>query len=136
MRRDAFRLCRLKDAPVNNERRHHLRIAFDAPAELTTDLGVLQVMVMDLSLKGALVTLPLQGTLGVGTYCGLRIVLSEGGDRIAMMARVAQIQGKYAGLKIRSIDLDSVSHLRRLIELNAGDPGLLDRELRALVAPR
>lgn len=122
---------------MTTERRQHTRIAFDAPAELTTDLGVLSVMVMDLSLKGALVTLPLQGTLGVGTYCGLKIALAGAGagERISMMARVAQIQGKYAGLKIRSIDLDSVSHLRRLIELNAGDPTLLDRELRSLVAP-
>jgi len=26
------------------------------------------------------------------------------------------------------IDMDSITHLRRLIELNAGDPGLLQRE--------
>jgi len=30
------------------------------------------------------------------------------------------------------IDLDSISHLRRLVELNLGDEALLERELAAL----
>jgi hypothetical protein len=37
-------------------------------------------------------------------------------------------------LLCESIDLDSITHLRRLVELNAGDPALLERELTALVA--
>jgi hypothetical protein len=29
--------------------------------------------------------------------------------------------------------LDSITHLRRLVELNSGDPALLDREFSSLV---
>jgi hypothetical protein len=32
-----------------------------------------------------------------------------------------------------NIDVDSVTHLRRLVALNSGDPKLLDRELAALL---
>ncbi|MCG8610315.1 MAG: hypothetical protein MI864_07240, partial [Pseudomonadales bacterium] len=31
------------------------------------------------------------------------------------------------------IDLDSITHLKRLIELNVGDPSLIERELSALI---
>jgi len=39
-----------------------------------------------------------------------------------------------AGMICRSIDLDSITHLRRLIAMNTGDPTLLQRELQSLVA--
>ena len=35
-------------------------------------------------------------------------------------------------LEFSSVDLDSFSQLKRLIELNLGDPALLNRELSAL----
>ena len=37
------------------------------------------------------------------------------------------------GIACRSIDLDSITVLRRLIELNLGDAALLERDLQALV---
>jgi hypothetical protein len=36
------------------------------------------------------------------------------------------------GLQWRNIDVDSLTHLRRLLELNLNDPSLLDRELADL----
>ena len=39
---------------------------------------------------------------------------------------------KLLGLLFHTIDLDSVTHLRRLIELQLGDPALLQRDLAAL----
>jgi hypothetical protein len=36
------------------------------------------------------------------------------------------------GFVCQYIDLDSISHLRRLVELNLGDGSLLERELAAL----
>ena len=38
----------------------------------------------------------------------------------------------HLGFVCRHIDLDSISHLRRLVELNLGDESLLERELAAL----
>ena len=39
------------------ERRHYVRVQFDAPAVLTLATAAFNVQVLDLSLKGALITL-------------------------------------------------------------------------------
>jgi hypothetical protein len=44
------------------------------------------------------------------------------------------VEGRHAGVLCRSIDLESITHLRRLIEVNLGDPAASDRELKALIA--
>jgi hypothetical protein len=50
-----------------------------------------------------------------------------------MSTTVTHVAGRRVGLRCDNIDIDSVTHLRRLVELNAGDPNLLDRELSALI---
>ncbi|MFT4243339.1 MAG: PilZ domain-containing protein [Acidovorax sp.] len=117
-----------------HERRHFVRVGFDAPALLTTASAAYSVHVQDLSLKGALLLVPAQASLEPGALCQLTIPLADTGNHIAMSAAVAHLQGRHAGLLCRGIDLDSVTHLRRLIELQLGDPALLERDLGELVA--
>lgn len=114
------------------ERRHFIRISFDAPARLTTVDSSLKVFVQDLSLKGALVVLPEPTELPPGLLCQLQISLANVGAHIAMACEVAYAQGPFTGLLCREIDLDSVTHLRRLIELQLGAPELLERDLGEL----
>jgi hypothetical protein len=45
---------------------------------------------------------------------------------------LTRAQPQSLGFVCRHIDLDSISHLRRLVELNLGDEQLLERELAAL----
>jgi hypothetical protein len=42
---------------------------------------------------------------------------------------VVHQDGQHIGIKCRHIDVDSLTRLRRLVELNLGDATLLDREL-------
>ena len=121
---------------MTDERRHHSRIAFHTPATLVFPERSLDVVVLDISLKGALIRLPAGSAIESGALCLLHVQLNETGinDRISMEARVAHGEGRYAGLLCVTIDLDSVTHLRRLVELNLGDSQLLDRELSALIA--
>lgn len=114
------------------ERRHFVRVNFDAPALLTTGQGAYSVQVLDLSLKGALVLLPAEAPLMQGKPCQLTVPLADS-NHIAMTMNVAHIEGLHAGLRCTSIDLDSVTHLRRLIELQLGDPTLLERDLGELL---
>ena len=114
------------------ERRHFVRVNFDAPALLTTSREAFSVQVLDLSLKGALLRAPAQANLEAGTTCQLTIPLAETGNHIAMSAEVAHVEGTHTGLLCKGIDLDSVTHLRRLIELQLGDPALLERDLGEL----
>lgn len=115
------------------ERRHYVRVHFDAPALLTTQRDAFSVQVLDLSLKGALVRMPVETVLEPGTICQLTMPLADSGNHIAMSAEVAHLQGTHTGLLCTSIDLDSVTHLRRLIELQLGDPALLERDLAELI---
>lgn len=117
-----------------HERRHFVRVGFDAPALLTTGQGAFSVHVQDLSLKGALLMLPPEADLRSGMPCQLTVQLAETNCHIAMGAEVAHVEGLHAGLLCRGIDLDSVTHLRRLIELQLGDPALLERDLAELSA--
>lgn len=119
---------------MSDERRHYSRIAFHAPAQLTLPDRDLDVVVLDLSLKGALARLPADVQLSDGTPCTLCVHLDEEGDLIRMETRVTHVEGRYAGLSCHSIDLDSVTHLRRLVELNLGSEELLERELSALLS--
>ncbi|MFT5656662.1 MAG: hypothetical protein ACI9XU_002390 [Arenicella sp.] len=52
---------------------------------------------------------------------------------IKMSAAVAHIDGGSIGFICKNIDLDSISHLKRLVELNLGDEALLHRELASLI---
>ena len=119
-----------------DERRQHSRIAFHSRATLAFADHSLDVVVLDLSLKGALVRLPADVLVETNAICILHVHLNETemNDQISMEARVAHCEGRYAGLLCLAIDIDSVTHLRRLVELNLGDPNLLERELTALIA--
>ena len=121
----------------SDDRRHHSRITFHTTAHLLLGDQRIEVKVLDLSLKGALIQLP--GT-GFGDRaaselaCRLSIGLDDTeSDQIRMETQVAHAHGNRIGLLCTNIDLDSVTHLRRLVELNLGDPGLLERELSALI---
>jgi hypothetical protein len=112
-----------------HERRHFVRVSFDAPALLTTAHGAFSVHVVDVSLNGALLTAPSMAELSVGMPCQLTIPLADTGTHIAMSAEVAHLRDGAAGLQCRDIDLDSVTHLRKIIELQLGDPALIERDL-------
>ena len=124
------------NAEQPDDRRQFSRIAFHTPARLDSTDSRIDVVVLDISLKGALIRLPAETALNDGAVCVLRIHLdeAESGDLISMDTRVAHVEGSKVGLLCQTIDIDSVTHLRRLVELNLGDPILLDREFSALVA--
>jgi hypothetical protein len=115
-----------------HDRRQFWRAHFHSPVQLVLDDRMTEAELCDISLKGALIEVP-EGWPGrTGDRCRLKLELS-GQAAIGMEATLTHLDGRRVGLRCDSIDLDSVTHLRRLVELNAGDPGLLDRELSALL---
>ncbi len=114
-------------------RRQFSRILFQSEAELFTPSGEHTVNVIDISLKGALVRPESKSNIATGTPCTLKLHLAARGTLIRMEATVVHHEGPYLGLSCQEIDLDSLTHLRRLVELNLGDESLLQRELSALL---
>lgn len=119
---------------MTENRRQFSRIRFQTEARLSLPTGESGVEVLDLSLKGALVVSERSLTSTVGSLGTLIIRLDEMGTVIHMDVMVAHQEGTNFGLKCREIDLDSITHLRRLVELNLGDEKLLERELSHLAA--
>ncbi|MEO6281558.1 PilZ domain-containing protein [Roseateles sp.] len=125
---------------MTTERRQFTRIAFAAGAELITTQAQLRCQVIDISLKGVLLQLPDGAAPQAGMPCLVKLPLGTGaGDEgaetvIAMAGELAHVEGRHAGVICRSIDLESITHLRRLIEVNLGDPSASERELKALIA--
>lgn len=119
---------------MNEQRRHYSRIGFDSPARLLIGSESLALRVVDLSLHGALLDLPAESVLPCAAAAELRVNLDQLGTEIRMQTTVVHVEDRRAGLVCVSIDLDSVTHLRRLVELNLGSPDLLQRELSALLS--
>jgi hypothetical protein len=118
----------------SNERRRFWRANFHSGAKLLTDAEEYVVQIEDLSLKGALVSLPEGATIKPDERCRLQVQLAA--DAVIMLwGRIAHIKDRQVGIKGESMDLDSVTHLRRLIELNVGDPVLLEEEISFLLQP-
>ncbi len=119
---------------MSSERRLFARVNFDTMAQLISTGEPKEVHVHDLSFKGALVEAPSGWVAPIGAPCVLRIHLANSDTNITMSAKVAHVEGTHAGLLCQSIDLDSMTHLRQLIQFNLGDPQLLEREFKALAA--
>lgn len=116
----------------NNERRRFIRIQFDAGCELHTSNGPIEVQLVDISLRGALITSSRPLTLAPGETAQLHIYLAND-ILIQMPGTVTHIEADQYGFEAGDMEIESVSHLRRLVELNLGDESLLERELEAML---
>lgn len=114
------------------EKRKFQRINFISKASLQFGGETWQTQVVDLCLKGAMVERPESWNAHQGGQGMLYVHLPDGETRIAMHAHVAHQQDDYLGIGCDFIDIDSITHLRRLVELNSGDAELLERDLEAL----
>ncbi|SDV12466.1 PilZ domain-containing protein [Pseudomonas mucidolens] len=115
-----------------SDRRRFRRIAFDAKTELQQNGQEWSVQLVDLSLKGLLVRRPSPWLGKDAEPFDVDIHLDDDTD-VQMQVRLTHDDHGQLGFVCEHIDLDSISHLRRLIELNLGDPEELERELGALL---
>ena len=113
-------------------KRRFTRIPFAIGATLVCGERRLPAELLDISLKGALLDLSDPGAVGPGETVVLEVHLEDPQAVIVMPARVARLEGRQVGLAAGALDLDSMTRLRRLMELNLGDDDLVHRELAAL----
>ena len=113
------------------ERRLFSRVNFDADTTVRQGGHAWSVVLVDLSLNGLLIEEPFGWRIDETAPLAVTIVL-DGAVEISMMVRWRHSENDHIGFECEHIDIDSVSHLRRLVELNLGDSALLERELAAL----
>ncbi len=124
----------MNQVTTETEQRIHHRVLFDTVASIHINASNMNTQLIDISLKGALIKKPSAWTAEVGDTGQLRLVLSDNVSAISMDIKVAHVEDDHVGFHCEHIDIDSITHLRRLVELNLGDTELLEREFSALRA--
>lgn len=112
------------------------RVPFSAAVTLHLPGKALEVTLLDIALKGALVQTDVPEDIQLQAPCRLLLPLSNDGETIEMAGTVAHLKDCHVGLRCEHIDLASLTLLRRLLELNTGDADLMDRELSQLFSTR
>lgn len=117
----------------SENRRKFQRILFDADTRIEGESGSVTVKLIDISLNGVLIHSIEEWPCTVGDNVSISIQLDKDEEFIIrMQTKVAHIEQDHIGMQCEHIDMDSITHLRRLLELNLGDPSMLERELAAL----
>ncbi|MDR6960251.1 hypothetical protein J2W43_004252 [Pseudomonas brassicacearum] len=115
-----------------SERRRFVRIEFHAKTELTQGPFTWPVKLLDLSLKGLLIEKP-QPWLGNAEKTFMADIHLSNEVEVKMDVRLTHDDHGHLGFVCEHIDLDSIAHLRRLVELNLADHDELEREFAALI---
>ena len=87
---------------------------------------------IDISMRGMLLEVPDKFPLEVGMPFEVQLILSED-ISIEMPCTLVHIEGHQAGFRAEMMSLDSLTNLRRLLELNLADNTEIERELGALI---
>jgi|SRR5690554_2763202 len=118
-----------------DDRRYFSRIPFTADAHVLAEHGdiYLNCRVIDVSLNGLLIARPANWSGQLGDNFKVDLLLEGAQIVIKMQAEVAHMDTQSIGFHCKLIDLDSITHLKRLVGLNLADEGLLHRELSALL---
>ncbi len=114
------------------EKRRFSRVPFEADVVLSQNDEQWQTKLLDISLNGVLLEIPENWQGGKGDRFSLELIFTDSGSLITGEVAVTHEENNHVGCRIINIDVESVAHLRRLMELNLGDPDLMDRELAAL----
>ncbi len=114
------------------ERRQFSRIEFDADVHLIQEGKEYRAQLHDISLNGVLVSTPAEYHIRTDMPCTLNVILSDQAV-ITMQVTLVHSSSSFLGFHCTSIDMDSIVHLRRLIEINLGEPGASERVLTELL---
>lgn len=116
-----------------SERRRFTRVNFDTTASILQGGQRIPVHLIDVSLKGILIDTPEEYTLKADLPAQFEILLADE-TVIDMKVHLVHSSNKMLGFQCESIDIDSISHLRRLIELNMDIPNASERILEELIS--
>ncbi len=124
----------MSEESKQDERRHFSRILFNADCSLRQEDLEWSTEVLDISLRGILVHRPDHFSLDLNEPCEATIRLSGSDSHIIMSLTFSHEENNTLGFKCQHIDIDSMTHLKRLVELNVGSDDILMRELEFLTA--
>ncbi|EDM65406.1 MAG: PilZ domain-containing protein [Moritella sp.] len=114
-----------------NNKRQFQRVLFNHDASLTCNGHQWSTNVIDLSLRGLSCTKPKNVTFEIDQLMTLSIQLAQ--EQVIIMEAVLIHNGEgVLGMRCTRIDINSISELRRLVQLNLADEALLQRDIEHL----
>ena len=130
----------MTDQSLDNteEHRRFRRIDFvDAVQIVSEDLDGVEASsweakCIDISMLGMLLQVPEGFPLLIGTPFEVHLILSED-VMIEMPCTLVHVEGKRAGFRAEQMSIESLTNLRRLLELNLADNTEVERELSELI---
>tara|TARA_Y100001956_G_C4129236_1_gene192450 strand:- start:11197 stop:11568 length:372 start_codon:yes stop_codon:yes gene_type:complete len=114
------------------ERRRFSRIVYRTQAVLSQGMNAIDASISDLSLHGLLVSCEQSAMLDVNEQVDVEFSLPGSDVTIQLVGNIVGVNNNMIRLSIDHIDIESIGHLKRLIELNVGDDELLHRDIEHL----
>jgi len=112
-----------------NEQRHFRRIPFRSHSQVRCPRKTHEAELLDISLRGALFRIDAGPEIPLHTLCDLTVDFSGCDIHLQFSGELVHREENRYGFRLGTTDLDSFTHLRRLLELNTGDPEEINREL-------
>jgi len=120
-----------------SERRRFSRVIFSGNCSLSEDIAgeieISETELVDISLNGALVRRPKDWHDAPDALINLNLTLAESEIILEIEGIVCHQENNLLGIKFLALSLESISHLKRLIELNLADETLMHREMSQLI---
>lgn len=117
---------------AKEERRQFTRVEFDASVVVQQGDNQCTTQLVDISVNGVLIKTPAQYHIRTDMPCSLSVVLTDE-TTISMQVALVHSSSKFLGFQCTNIDMESVAHLRKLIEFNLNDQFAPDRVLAELL---
>ncbi len=120
------------------ENRRFTRIPFDVEVlvEDPQTKRIWHTELIDISLKGLKLARPQKWKKTDHSHFEITLVLAKHDVEITIQAMLKHYDEAVLGFQTIHIDVDSATHLHRLLELNLGDSQLLNREYTELISPK
>ncbi|WP_119395557.1 PilZ domain-containing protein [Salinibius halmophilus] len=115
------------------ERRLFSRVAYRAPAVITCHETTVTCQVIDMSLHGICTSKPeMDFAVDPSELVQISVNIPDSNIQLLMDAMLVSFDDSHLRFEIQQIDLESITYLKRMVELNIGDESLLHRELEHL----
>ncbi len=111
------------------EKRYFSRINFKAHSRIEFDNNTYEGDLLDLSLRGALLSFKDKISLKMKDRCTLIICLHSSDIKLIFEAELTHIHENNLGFRFLEEDVGTMTHLRNLLSLNVGDYDKITDEL-------
>ncbi len=112
-----------------DDKRYFSRINFTAQSQIEINDKVYSGELLDLSLRGALLSFKEQISAKMNDNCTLTIQLHSSDIKLLFEAEIVHIHQNNLVFKFISEDVGTMTHLRNLLSLNVGDYDKITDEL-------